>query len=130
MITKEGRSIALLTIATHALQGCEVILFENDLTPDADTVLSNLTEPTWEGYTPPTLGPWTVTMRESDGMAEAISEGVTFLPGSGASGLIYGYALLNSDDECPLITRFPGAPLTVAEGVPLSFRLIYDFTQG
>lgn len=69
-------------------------LFNNDISPDEDTVLADFTEPTDGGYSPITLNPinWSISTVEGIAVAEYPQQTFTFLN----SDIVYGYFVTNN----------------------------------
>jgi len=98
----EGLSRLLLYIVQAeelTLFPWQALLFTNDITPTQATVLADLTEVTWTGYTRLTLDPtgWTAPAIDS---GQAVSEW-GLLPniwtnGGGPTETVYGYAIVDT----------------------------------
>ncbi len=77
----------------------EMIFFTNDIVPDGDTVLGDLTEATFGGYTRLTLtrSTWTSPVVE-DGCAHSTwgTDAVIWTVTSGPLETIYGYAFIDN----------------------------------
>jgi len=90
---------ALLTglkAADATLDGAKVRLFMNDVTPDMDTVLGDLTTATYTGYADSADLVWGVPYVNSLGAVEMAAGSVEFSPSDDAAPCtIYGYAILD-----------------------------------
>jgi hypothetical protein len=102
LIPDEGLDNSLLRILDPAGRGgsatWRLIFFVNDITPDADTVLADLDEATWGGYSFVTLMPglW-VTPIVSDGCATSNygTDALQWNVLNSMSQTNYGYALVD-----------------------------------
>jgi len=92
-------------------------LFQNDFTPDVDTVWADLTEADFDGYTEWVVE-WSPTILDGD-VAKTTAGLHTFLATGGTTpNDIYGWALVTGvggggDVEIILAERFAGAPITI-----------------
>lgn len=90
-----------------------VILFKNDITPDADTVFADLTECDFSGYSRqvPSFGSITTGV---DGRAVMTAAPVLFVhDGGGTANDVYGAALIDADSGSEVILsieRLPSPP--------------------
>lgn len=81
----------------NALDAVKLILFANNITPNKNTVLADLTQPTFTGYA--VFGPvvWGSVMRDVDGTAIVVGGSHPFVCSGGTpTDIIYGWALTNS----------------------------------
>jgi len=108
-----GLIAALERIATPSVH---VHLFENNVTPDRDTVLGDLTECSWAGYA-------VVDVPVADFILQGVVAhvgGIQALPvaftnGSGGAVDVYGYFITDETDTYLLaVARDPAAPVSVA----------------
>lgn len=101
ILPDEGIGVQLRRIldpasADHATW--RLILFVNDITPDADTVLADLTEATWAGYSFVTMIPGNWTTPEVDTGCATSTYGTTPLTWYVTGGPLqtnYGYAMID-----------------------------------
>lgn len=95
-------------------------LFENNVTPDRDTVLGDLTEVSTFGYAAQTvaLAGWTLqSVAGHVGTFQAAP--LAFTPAGGAWS-VYGYYVTSVAGGVLLaVGRFDGAPIAVPDGVPI-----------
>lgn len=106
--------------------GATLRLFENDLTPDPETVLGDLTAPTLDGYADVDLeGDWTSPARDEAGVWSSQTEIHTFTvdPAEEGSTTIYGVGIFVGT-ELKLAGRFD-SPQTWEDGSPLRVRIVY-----
>jgi len=92
-------------------------LFENDVTPDANTVLADLTEPAWGGYNPITvIGSEWIPNSPVNGVGLLLHPPISFANGSGGSQDAYGYFRKDQAGNLMAVCRFDDAPRTKADG--------------
>src|ERR1043166_6772375 len=107
---KQGRE-KLLNDKMSDSANWRVVLFKNNLTPDLDTVLGDLTEADFSGYdrVTPTWGAITIA---GSNRAKAVGSSCVFAhDGGGTANDVYGYALINpSSGDLLFIDRLAGAP--------------------
>jgi len=123
LVTQLGR-ILVLDVLYH--------LFTNNVTPDRDTVLADLTDATWTGYAPITQTFTDYTITGVAGHAGyAIAAPISFSNGSGSPVTTYGYYVTDSGETVLLAAaRFDGAPLTIAAAGTLPVVPVWgDFSQ-
>jgi hypothetical protein len=97
VVPNEGELAALRMIQGEMGNGgansWHLILFENDITPDDETIISALTEPSDANYTPPEVTP-SFAASGGDGKAAMVfSTGVFYADGPDGTHDIYGWAL-------------------------------------
>lgn len=100
-------------------------LFKNDLTPDHETVVGDITESTETGYAAISLPSWSVS-DAGGGVMTAAHAAVTFTFTAAAN--VYGYYVTNSDGLL-WIERFTCAPAVIAAGggeVPITPQLVLN----
>ena len=94
-----GRGLKMLVDNPDtALVPWEMLLFVNDITPDEDTVLADLTEPTWGGYARVTLDPglWTAPFLSGHmASVEYGTEPTEFANVGGPTQTPFGFALFD-----------------------------------
>lgn len=118
---------ALLTAAIAALgplDGAKVDLFVNDVTPNRNTVLGDLTSPGYTGHAAQTVVFGAVSEAD-DGSAECIGAAKTFRPTDalGTTSVAYGMKFFDSGASVLYgATRFDGAPLTM--GAPSDVTVV------
>jgi len=93
----------------------ELRLFVNDITPDENTVIGDLTESTGDGYSPQTLSGanWTIST-DGSGVTTAEYPQVTFTY-TGAEANVYGY-YVTSNGVLLWAERFSDGPYTIPSG--------------
>ena len=112
----------------------KVHIFTNNLTPDRDTVLADMTEGSWTGY--PTGGVQVnaadFTLQSVAGhVGSVLAAPVSFPNGSGGSVSGYGYYVTDSTvTKLLAVARFDSAPEVVDDGDSfLVIPIISDFSQ-
>jgi hypothetical protein len=95
-----------------------VHLFTNDLTPDEDTVLADMTEAAWTGYAAQDVDPGDWTLKGvANHQGYALANPVEFDNGSGVDQDAYGYYITDSGDSMLLqAVRFDSPPSTKPDG--------------
>lgn len=93
-------------------------LFTNNITPDLDTELGDLTEATWTGYASARVFPADFTTQSVvSHLGSIIAAPVAFLNSSGSSKTAYGYFITDFDTGDLIgVARFDSAPVTIANG--------------
>lgn len=88
-------------------------LFKNDVTPDVDSVLGDLDEADFDGYTTSGIS-WAPAFVNGDGKGQLTGSAVVFLAtGGGTPNDIYGaYVVNNAEDTLLYAERFP-APISI-----------------
>lgn len=129
IVPKEGRLSALEGLRSSPLGSAACVLFENDLTPDADTVLADLDEPTWTGYSRLALSGWSDPALTADDHAVTVAGTVTWTKTDSGSADVYGYAVIDSDDKILGIERFASAPVSVDQLIPFPLAVSYLLTS-
>jgi len=90
-------------------------LFVNDVTPDLDTVLTDLTEAAWSGYVPITVpaGAFSFTSL-AEHVGQVTADQIPFPNTSGTDQTVYGYyATYPGGGNLILCARFDGAPIVI-----------------
>ena len=78
------------------LDAVVVKLYQNDYTPNPDTVLADFTEATFDGYAASTAIVWGATFTNSVNQAETVGDVKQFTAtGATTPNLIYGYYLVS-----------------------------------
>lgn len=107
-------------------------LFSNNLTPDRDTVLGDITPATWTGSTGINQS-WSdyTTNGVSSHNGYAIAPPIDWTNGSGGDVDVYGYYVTDTGATKLLaVARFDGAPVTIVDGGSLSVVPVWgDFSQ-
>jgi len=93
-------------------------LFTNDVTPDRDTVMADLTLAAWAGYTSvPLTGGDFPNSNIIGHQARIWGPGEPFNNFSGVDQVAYGYYLSdNSETMLFVVSRFDDAPVTIPDG--------------
>lgn len=92
------KDVLLLLKATDGdLDGAKIRLFKNDVQPDMDTVIGDLTTADYTGYGDSAELVWGTPYANAEGAIEMAAGSVEFSPtGDAATCTIYGYAILDS----------------------------------
>jgi hypothetical protein len=116
-------------ITTALLTAAKIKLFQNDVNPNPNTVIGDLTEATFSGYLAATAT-WGATFLNSDGKAEADAPSHMFARAAGAtSNDIFGYWVEDAAGNLLFAERFAGAPIPMAV-VTDAIVLLSRFTFG
>lgn len=95
-----------------------VHLFENNITPNKDTVVGDLTEPSYVGYSSVAITGWGTPGYNADGSITVTAENVAEFVGPALAGgpSIYGYFLKGGGAGTPLlrIVKFTN-PVSLAD---------------
>jgi len=99
------------------LNGCDLRLGTNDVTPNRDSVLGDFTEASFAGYAAQTLGAWSSAFDTGADVATTHPT-VTFSNTDLTDEAVYtAYATLGSPADTLLFaTRLDGAPVTIPAG--------------
>lgn len=96
--TKILKNLALQTLVGSGLDGplfeASVGLVGNDLTPSPETVLGDITVPTWTAYAPQVIT-WNTPTSDGMGGFTALGDSVQFTSGANADQFVYGYYIFN-----------------------------------
>jgi hypothetical protein len=90
-------------------------LYQNNVTPSPGTVLGNLTEATFPGYSPQAVSNWAAPAPDGSGvryMTQATAVTFTFT-GTGATNNIYGYYITDASNNLLWAEYFAGAPIVM-----------------
>ncbi len=129
IVPKTARTGMLDDIKDGRLQGASLCLFRNNLTPDANTVLGDLTEANFSGYARQTLSAWPNSAL-SGAIARTTHPDKTFLhSGGGVDNDIYGYYVLDSGGGLLYADRNATGPVSITPGTGYFCRPIFDLTQ-
>jgi len=113
LVTTKPHLLALLTalVDTAApLDGAEIGLFQNNITPDANTVLADLTECDYTGYAQEAIT-WLVPSISDAGTPQVVGTVVEFRPtGTTVTNFAYGLFMLDGSGAFVGAARFPDAP--------------------
>jgi hypothetical protein len=114
-IPKASELKQLADLKTNVVDGGECGLFQNDYTPNADTVIADLTECTFTGYARVTLTTFTAPYLTAEGKGAIQSPLANFNTASPftVGQLAYGYFVEDVDGDLLLAGRFP-APIPMA----------------
>src|SRR6185369_1853146 len=92
-------------------------LYKNDLTPDKDTVLGDLVEADFSGYSSVTVTAWNYGSISLDAEDRAFTTGTpdaVFTHSGGATDNdIYGYYVLGNSGELMWVQRYDDAPFAM-----------------
>lgn len=118
---------------THALAGagsCEAFLWtDNDVVPDEDTVLADLTVATYAGYADQAVTWETVVVPDVAGEAYSLSSSIEFPLATAGTQDVYGWALVDGAGAL-LECRLFDAPITVTTTAGVSsYRIMQTLTQ-
>lgn len=115
MITLAGLEIFMALIkadGTNGLDGGTVNLFKNDLTPNKDTVVGDLTVADYNTYAAQTVTTWQAAYLDSNGRLVILAPAFQFQPTDAlAPNNIYGYWVENKAGDLVAAYRFPTAPI-------------------
>jgi hypothetical protein len=105
------------------------ILWVNNYTPTDTTVLGDLTEATFAGYSQQSISFGTPSI-DGSGRGQMVMNPITFTAGSISSPVsVYGVAIVDYDSEGAVamwVQRFDSAPITLSsEGS----NIVYNFTD-
>jgi hypothetical protein len=105
-----------LASAGNLFDGAIVRLFQNDVTPDRDTVIGDLTAADFTGYADSAAVTWATPFLDSNGDAILPGDLKEFMAGSPVtvSNTIYGYAIVNTGATVLLWAERFDAPVIVS----------------
>jgi hypothetical protein len=112
--------------------GVKYHLFSNNYTPTLDTLLSNLVEASWSGYTAVSL---TWSSYSINGVSShsgfALASPISFGNSSGSSQNAYGYYVTDSGNTLLLaVARFDAPPVVIPNGGTATVIPVWgDFSQ-
>lgn len=107
-------------------------LFVNNVTPDRDTELADLTEATFAGYAEVTVDAADFSLEGVAGhVGTKVAAPISFLNSSGGDATAYGYyATDTAETKLLMVARFDSAPITKANGESfLVTPTISDYSQ-
>lgn len=127
VVTKAGARFLL--DAQFTFTPCRMHLYQNDVTPDVDTVVGDLTECDFGGYTSLSVAGWSVAITVSD-HAKTFANLLQWQHDlAGASNDIYGYWIEDANTADLLwVERDPAAPVDISVTNPL-YQVIPTFTR-
>lgn len=98
------------------LHGVKVGLYTNPLSPTDQTVLADLTEPTYPGYAQKAVTPWTVAFVGGNGLPQVDGGDYLFqMDDSTVPTLVQGFFLVQ-----PAVTGPPAVPAYLVEVFPFA----------
>jgi hypothetical protein len=131
MVTDEGAITILMNLLANSAFNGHVRLFTDDITPDASTVIGDLTEPTFTGYAQISLASVGFPTPTINGSGEAESDGPTMTwtctstPGSPET--IHGIYVQIDDPvanpKCLYAARFSSPSVITASGDAINKKL-------
>lgn len=103
---------------TNLLEGCTIHLYKNDYTPIDTTVLGNLTEADFDGYTSLTVTGWSAAALNADNKAATVAPLQTWTKSAGATpNTVYGVFMKDGSGNLLSAERNPaGGVLITATG--------------
>ena len=113
---KEAQLRILTVLKTELMDAGEMALFSNDITPDVNTVVADLTEATFTGYARATLTTWLAARLNTalEGVQTsplaAFAAAAPFTVGED----VYGGWIEDSNGDLILMFRFDNAPIPMA----------------
>lgn len=92
-------------------------LYQNDVTPDKDTVIGDLTEATFSGYAPVTITGWNFGSvgLDAEDRAVTVGDNVPIFTHSGGAtdNMIYGYYVVDNVGALMWVQRIDEAPVPI-----------------
>lgn len=135
VVPKVGTTLMLADLAfVYSQSGQRLVyrLFKNDLTPDADTVIGDLTEADFSGYAAVTINTWDyggVTIDGSGRSQVLATSNATFTHNGGATDNdCYGYYVTHPGGGLYLVQRFDSPPI-VMDGSGLFITVVPRLTM-
>lgn len=121
---------AVTQIKTALLDGGEFALFSNDFTPDANTVVGDLTEATFTGYARAAVATFSANYFTAEDYAACNSPLASFAPAAPYTiqEVIYGWYYLDANGDLALAGRFDGPQAMDGPGQLL--ELLVRYIQG
>lgn len=111
-------AVAGAPVATGPLNGSLLVLFANNIIPNADTVLADLVEPTAAGYARSAAITWSGPYSDSAGNEQVVGDLKNFaFTANAVPDTIYGYGVISAggSPKLQLTERFP-FPITPVAG--------------
>ncbi len=116
LIVPDEGEVAMLDMLVNGdgMAGLHLRLYQNNLTPDQDTVLADFTEATFSGYAEdsPSFGA-AATVSHKGKIVDTAARDFTHSSG-GTSNTVYGYYLVNAPDTKVLWAERFSSPQVVA----------------
>lgn len=116
VVTKVSAMKQLALLKADVLDGGEMVLFSNDITPTVNTIIGDLTIANFTGYADVTLTTYSapyLTADENAAVLAPLAQFNTAAPYTVANS-IYGFAIKDVDGALVLAGRFPDAPIEMA----------------
>jgi hypothetical protein len=105
-----GNAVSASSVATGPLDACKMILFTNAISPTPATLLADLTQPTYTGYTPQAVV-WSTVFTLPNGNYCVQGTGLEWQMGDGAlPTTVIGMALTDSAGSHLLLTEVFNTP--------------------
>lgn len=123
VLPNEGLADQLAYIVKATISGVDpwqIMLFQNDITPDQDTVYADLTEATFDGYSRYTLtrSEWQSPTIVADKAVSTYGTVPLVWIAASAGETIYGYALVTQTSPViRAIQRFGSPPTLAVDGI-------------
>lgn len=112
-------------IYAWGVSGVRIHLYKNNITPDEDTVVGDLTEADYSGYAYQDITSWTTPATDASGRAFTVSSTATFpLNGSGSQD-IYGWYATDYTGNLKYVFRYAGAPIAYGGPTPLEVTIVF-----
>lgn len=123
-IPNVGERRLLIRIAAALDGGAECFLFQNNVTPDDDTEMTDLAECDFEGYAAVVIDNGTVDAApDTGGRAVCAWDMVTFTRSAGATdNTVYGYGVRDATGDLLWAERFTAAVLMEEDAEPIEFE--------
>lgn len=104
--------LAAMPATDGILDGAKLMLFQNDFTPDRNTLIADLTVATFGGYAPVTLATWGAPFVPPGEQPRIQHASKQFTPNSGVTpNTIYGWGITNTGGTTLLIAVRLDAPV-------------------
>jgi len=109
-----GELELLDSLTAGVLNNAVLKAYQNDLTPDNNTVLGDLTECDFDGYAGITLNAWLMAATNVDGKAEVAEQTRTWTKAAGVNDNdLYGIFVVSATGELLYVERNPAGPVTI-----------------
>lgn len=111
-VVRTAQIVALTAFRDDQLDGGDLRLFQNDITPDENTVIGDLTIADFGGYADIVVANWGDPLLNPDGVPEIVMPSQQFnASGVAPSNMIYGFYYVNVGGDLLLAGRFDAGPI-------------------